>query len=74
VPRQVQSRGWQAQALTLDGSKVLGASGAIQSSHSYRVPSATNSGNAFIVQVDELRGGKPDGGVWSFLIKVSQTK
>ncbi|MDT4894129.1 MAG: hypothetical protein QOE97_3164 [Pseudonocardiales bacterium] len=74
VPRQVEGRGWQAQALTLDGSKVLGASGAIDTSHSYRVPSATNGGNAFIVQVDELHGGKPDGSVWSFLVKVSLTK
>ena len=73
VPRRVSSNGWQAQALSLDGSKVLGSSGMIGDSHSYRVPSGINGGNAFIVQVDELHNGKPDGSVWSFLVKVSQT-
>jgi hypothetical protein len=73
VPRKVESRGWRAQALTLDGSKVLGTSGAIEHSHSYRVPSGIAQGDAFIVQIDELKSGAPDGSVWSFLVKVSLT-
>ncbi|MCU1655600.1 MAG: hypothetical protein JWO57_256 [Pseudonocardiales bacterium] len=74
VPRDVVSRGWQAQALSLDGKQQLGSSGPINDSHSYRVPSGVANGGAFIVQVDELERGTPDGSKWSFLVKVSLTK
>lgn len=74
VPHTIQTHGWQARALSLDGSKQLGTSGAITDSHSYKVPSGVAGGDAFIVQVNELRHGRPDGGTWSFLVKVSLTK
>lgn len=73
VPHQVESRGWQAQALSLDGKTLLGASGPITDSHSYRVPSGVAKGDAFVVQVRELSHGKPDGSTWSFLVQVSPT-
>jgi hypothetical protein len=74
VPRQVQTRGWQARALSLDGQQQLGSSGPITDSHSYKVPSGVANGAAFIVQVNELSKGQPDGSAWSFLVKVSLTK
>jgi hypothetical protein len=75
VPREVEHRGWQVQALSLeDVTKVLGSSGAIHGSHSYRVASGAADGSPFIVQVNELSQGKPNGGAWSFVVKVSQTK
>jgi hypothetical protein len=75
VPSKVKSRGWQVQALSLqDITKVLGASGAIEDSHSYRVASNIANGDPFVVRVDELRDGKPDGSTWSFVVKVSPTK
>ena len=74
VPRAVDSRGWVVNALNLDGSKQLGSSGLIQGSHSYRVPSGIAGGNPFVVEVDELNHGRPDGSKWSFLIQVSPTK
>lgn len=74
VPEQVVHRGWIVDALSLNGSKVLGSSGVISDVHSYRVPSGTNNGSPFIVEVDQLRHGKPDGSRWSFLVQVSPTK
>lgn len=74
VPRSVSHRGWQAKALSLDGKTVLGSSGTISNSHSYKVPSGVAGGDAFIVQVTELHNGVADGSVWSFLVKVSLTK
>lgn len=74
VPRAVEHRGWVAQALSLDGTRLLGGSGPIQNSHTYRVPSGVANGSAFIVQVDELSNGQPDGSKWSFLVKVSLTE
>lgn len=75
VPRAVVDRGWQVEALSLkDISKVLGGSGPISGSHSFRVASNIADGDPFVVRVDELHKGKPDGSAWSFLIKVSQTK
>jgi hypothetical protein len=71
VPRDVLHRGWSVTALSLDGAKALGGSGAIHDSHSYRVAASTNNGNPFIVQVAQLRKGKPDGSRWSFLVMVS---
>ena len=71
VPRDLVGRGWSVTALTLDGAKALGGSGAIHSSHSFRVAANTNNGNPFIVQVAQLRHGQPDGSRWSFLVKVS---
>jgi hypothetical protein len=38
------------------------------------VPSGVANGAAFIVQVNELSKGQPDGSAWSFLVKVSLTK
>jgi hypothetical protein len=74
VPREVMSRGWQVAALSLqDISKVLGTSGPITASHSYRVAGSSGNGSPFIVQVSELAGSRTDGSVWSFLVKVSQT-
>jgi hypothetical protein len=75
VPHTVKSNGWQVQALSLqDITKVLGASGPITDSHSYRFASNAADGSPFLVRVDELDGGKPDGSTWSFVVKVSQTK
>jgi hypothetical protein len=75
VPRQVADRGWQVQALSLKDIKtVLGSSGPIADSHSYRVASNVGNGEPFIVQVAELSGGNPDGSAWSFVVKVSSTK
>ena len=73
VPRDVVSRGWSVDALSLDGKKNLGGSGPIRDSHSYRVASNANGGAPFIVAVQQLRKGKPDGSRWSFLVRVSQT-
>jgi hypothetical protein len=75
VPRTVESNGWQVQALSLqDITKVLGASGPIDGSHSYRVAGNVGGGDPFIVRVNELSGGKPNGSTWSFVVKVSPTK
>lgn len=75
VPREVAHRGWQVQALSLKDIKtVLGSSGEISGSHSYRVASSAGNGDPFVVQVAELSHGKPDGSAWSFVVKVSQTK
>ncbi len=71
VPRDLVGRGWSVTALSLDGAKALGGSGPIHTSHSFRVAVSTNNGNPFIVQVAQLRKGKPDGSRWSFLVKVS---
>ncbi|MDT4914746.1 MAG: hypothetical protein QOC66_3874 [Pseudonocardiales bacterium] len=71
VPRDLLGKGWSVTALTLDGTKPLGSSGTIHDSHSYRVAANTNNGNPFVVQVAQLRKGKPDGSKWSFLVKVS---
>jgi hypothetical protein len=71
VPRELVGRGWSVTALSLDGAKALGGSGAIHTSHSFRVAASTNNGNPFIVQVAQLRKGQPDGSKWSFLVKVS---
>jgi hypothetical protein len=73
VPRQVAGRGWSVDALTLDGKKNLGGSGPIRHSHSYRVASNANDGAPFIVAVQQLRHGKPDGSRWSFLVRTSPT-
>lgn len=74
VPRQVVGRGWAVNAISLDAKHtVVGGSGAIRDSHSYRVAAQSNNGNPFIVQVLQLRDGKPDGSVWSFLVKVSDS-
>lgn len=72
VPRQVVGRGWAVNAISLDSKHtVLGGSGVIVDSHTYRVAAQSNNGNPFIVQVLQLRDGKPDSSVWSFLVKVS---
>jgi hypothetical protein len=73
VPEALVGRGWQVTALSLTGtaSKVVGSSGTIRGRHSYRVAAQTNNGNPFIVQVAQLSKGKPDGSIWSFLVKVS---
>jgi hypothetical protein len=73
VPREVAGRGWSVTALSLDGTKNLGGSGPIRDSHSYRVASNANDGAPFIVAVQQLRKGKPDGSRWSFLVKTSRT-
>jgi hypothetical protein len=75
VPRTVADRGWQVEALSLaDITKVLGGSGPITDSHSFRVAGNTAEGAPFVVRVDELHKGKADGSAWSFVVKVSQTK
>jgi hypothetical protein len=74
VPAQVVHKGWAINAVTLDGTKSLGTTAAITNSHSYPFPSDENSGNPYIVQVQELHSGKPDGSVWSFVVQVSATK
>ena len=73
VPRAVKGRGWAVEALSLDGKRTLGTSGAIDTSHSYRVASSANNGSPFIVQVLQLRDGRADGSRWSFLVRVSAT-
>ena len=70
VPRTLVGRGWAVAALSLDGAKALGGSGAIAHQHSYRVAASSNSGDPFVVQVVELRKGKPDGSKWNFLVKI----
>jgi hypothetical protein len=72
VPQAVVHRGWALTAISLDSAHtVVGRSGPITDSHSYRVAAESNNGNPFIVQVVQLRAGKPDGSVWSFLVKVT---
>jgi hypothetical protein len=72
VPREVVNHGWEITAFALDSAHTaVGNSGPILNSHSYRVVAGANSGNPFIVQVLQLSHGKPDGSVWSFLVKVS---
>lgn len=72
VPLALVHNGWALVALTLDGTKTLGGSGAISGSHSYRVAASTNNGDPFIVQVRQLRKGRPDGSRWSFVVRVSE--
>jgi hypothetical protein len=75
VPKTVADRGWQVEALSLaDITKVVGGSGPITDSHSFRVASNTDNGDPFVVRVDELHDGKTDGSAWSFVVQVSQTK
>lgn len=71
VPATLADRGWALSALTLDGKKSLGGSGSIEHRHSYRVAASSNGGGPFIVQVNQLRHGKPDGSRWSFLVKIT---
>lgn len=73
VPREVVGTGWSVNALSLDGKKALGGSGTIHDSHSYRLVSGVGGGDPFIVEVEQVRNGKPDGSRWSFLVRVSQT-
>jgi hypothetical protein len=70
VPRTMASRGWSVSALSLDGTKSLGGS-AIEDQHSYRVAASANNGQPFIVQVQQLRHGQPDGSKWSFVVKIT---
>lgn len=74
VPRDVFKRGWVVSALSLDGKTTLGTSGEIEDSHSYRVASNINNGQPFVVQVNEVRGGKATESTWSFVVQVSPTK
>jgi hypothetical protein len=74
VPKEVERRGWVVSALTLNGKTQLATSGPIRNSHTYRVPSGVNSGDPFIVQVNELHSSSSNGSVWSFLVQVSPTK
>jgi hypothetical protein len=37
------------------------------------VASGVSGGSPFIVEVDQLRGGRPDASKWSFLVSVSAT-
>lgn len=73
VPSALVHNGWSVVALSLDGTKAIGDSGAIGNSHSYRVAVASNDGNPFIVQVRQLRHGKPDGSKWSFVVRPTNT-
>ncbi|HEY3736626.1 MAG TPA: DUF2771 family protein [Jatrophihabitans sp.] len=74
VPRKVVGHGWAINAVDLDGKTSLGNSGAITDSHSYKVTAGINNGSPFIVQVVQLDGNKPDGSMWSFLVKIDPTK
>lgn len=76
VPRQVAGRGWQVRALDLPsgGQKALGTSPTMKGNHTYKVASGAASGDPFIVEVDQLAKGKPDGSKWSFIVRVSPTK
>ncbi len=71
VPRAVAGTGWAVEALTLDGHKALGGSGTLHAQHTYRVAGSANGGQPFVVAIDQVRHGKPDGSRWSFLVKVS---
>jgi hypothetical protein len=73
VPKALADKGWAVAALSLDGAKALGGSGAIEHRHSYRIAASANNGEPFIVQVTQLREGKPDGSKWSFLVKITDT-
>jgi hypothetical protein len=73
VPATLADRGWALSALSLDGKKALGGSGPIEHRHSYRVAANSNGGDPFIVQVNQLRHGKPDGSRWSFLVTITDT-
>lgn len=72
VPRVLATQGWVVRALALDGKRSLGDSGRLHDRHTYRVVSGVGGGGAFLVEVDQLRKGKPDGSRWSFLVKVAQ--
>ena len=74
VPKKVADKGWAVQAVQADGKTVLGNSGKITDSHSYRVPTSLNEGSPFIVQVLQLDGNKSDGSMWSFVVKPNPTK
>jgi Protein of unknown function (DUF2771) len=72
VPREVVDHGWAVDALSLDGSKSLsGGAIPVRDRHSYRVAANANDGSPFIVQITQLRGGRPDASRWSFLVRVS---
>lgn len=71
VPRQVEGGGWAVRAISLKERRVLGSSGKISDSHSYTVPSTTDRGRPFIVQVVGYTDGKPDSSRWSFLVQVA---
>jgi len=75
VPRKLVGKGWQLRALDPSNSnKEIGTSGEIADSHSYKLTSGLAGGQPFIVEVNQLAGGKPDGSTWSFIVKVSPTK
>jgi hypothetical protein len=73
VPRTLASRGWSATVVSLASLRQVGGSAAVHDRHSYRVAASVNDGNPFIVQVQQLRQGKPDGSKWSFLVKITDT-
>jgi hypothetical protein len=72
VPRAVAGRGWTVTSLSLDGLKSIGTE-TVKSHHSFRVAANVNNLNPFLVSIHQLRDGKPDNSVWSFLVKVSQS-
>jgi hypothetical protein len=74
VPRKVVANGWAVEAVDPVAKSSLGNSGAITDSHSYRLTAGVNNGSPYIVQVMQLNGAKPDGSVWSFIVKVDPTK
>jgi hypothetical protein len=73
VPRALAGRGWSATAISLNTLKAIGGATVVEDRHSTRVAASINQGAPFIVQVQQLRHGKPDGSKWSFLVKISDS-
>jgi hypothetical protein len=71
VPRTIADRGWSATAISLSTLHAIGGATVVQDRHSTRVAASVNDGAPFIVQVQQLRHGKPDGSKWSFLVKIT---
>ena len=71
VPSTVASHGWREQALSLDGQTNYGDSGPLSGQQSYQVAGNAAKGGPFVVQVNQLHNGIPDGSTWSFVVQVS---
>lgn len=71
VPQALAARGWSATAIALTSLRPIGAPTTVHDRHSTRVAASINQGEPFIVQVQQLRHGTPDGSKWSFLVKIT---
>jgi hypothetical protein len=73
VPRAVVHNGWRVSALATPTLASLGSPATPKDSHTFRVQANINNGNPFIVRIQQLHHGKPDGSIWSFIVTISDS-